>query len=101
MGAKHQGVIVSIVDRVSKFTWLSRLDRGTLEAVAAAIVAELGSLGSKHLIHTLTSDNGKEFAGHDQIIKGVGGDFYFAKPYHSWEQGLNEHTNGLVRQYFP
>jgi IS30 family transposase len=52
-------------------------------------------------IHTLTYDNGKEFANHaliDEILRGVG---YFATPYHSWERGLNENTNGLIRQYFP
>ena len=50
---------------------------------------------------TLTADNGKEFANHQQIAEALNGDFFFAKPYHSWERGLNEHTNGLVRQYFP
>ena len=49
----------------------------------------------------MTSDNGKEFAGHERIVERLGGEFYFATPYHSWERGLNEHTNGLVRQYFP
>ena len=49
---------------------------------------------------TLTSDNGKEFAGHEDIAKALGADFYFAKPYHSWERGTNENTNGLIRWYF-
>lgn len=44
---------------------------------------------------------GKEFAGHQAIARALQADFYFATPYHSWERGLNEHTNGLVRQYFP
>ena len=42
-----------------------------------------------------------EFSGHQDITQHVGRKFYFAKPYHSWERGLNEHTNGLVQQYFP
>jgi len=50
---------------------------------------------------TLTADNGKEFADHARISKGVGAAFFFAHPYSSWERGLNEQTNGLVRQYFP
>jgi IS30 family transposase len=50
---------------------------------------------------TLTSDNGKEFAGHAEISEKLGLGFYFCTPYHSWERGLNENTNGLVRQYFP
>ena len=49
----------------------------------------------------MTSDNGKEFAAHERIAEKTGALFFFAKPYHSWERGLNEHTNGLVRQYFP
>jgi len=54
----------------------------------------------KNFVFTLTSDNGKEFANHQIVSKNLQADFYFAKPYHSWERGLNEHTNGLVRQYF-
>ena len=52
-------------------------------------------------IKTITLDNGKEFAEHRKIAKGTGGKVFFAHPYHSWERGLNEHTNGLVRQYLP
>src|SRR5215469_1811467 len=50
---------------------------------------------------TITYDNGKEFASHAEIATSLGSLSYFAKPYHSWERGLNEHTNGLFRQYFP
>lgn len=49
----------------------------------------------------MTFDNGKEFAQHVHIGKKLGAKTYFATPYHSWERGLNEHTNGLVRQYLP
>ena len=52
-------------------------------------------------IETITYDNGKEFASHVKIATSLGSLSYFAKPYHSWERGLNEHTNGLFRQYFP
>ena len=52
-------------------------------------------------IETITYDNGKEFASHAEIATSLGSLSYFAKPYHSWERGLNEHTNGLFRQYFP
>ncbi len=55
----------------------------------------------KPLIKTITSDNGKEFANHMEIANSLDIDFYFAKPYHSWERGANENLNGLVRQYFP
>lgn len=52
-------------------------------------------------VHTLTSDNGKEFARHKDIAKALTADFYFARPYASWERGTNENMNGLIRQYFP
>jgi len=57
--------------------------------------------GNAHWIHTITADNGKEFAEHEKIAKAIDIDFFFAKPYHSWERGANENLNGLVRQYFP
>ncbi len=50
---------------------------------------------------TLTFDNGKEFAEHVWIAQSLEVQVYFARPYHSWERGLNENTNGLLRQYFP
>ncbi|WP_027851975.1 IS30 family transposase, partial [Marinospirillum insulare] len=53
------------------------------------------------LVHTLTADNGKEFAEHQAIAKALNCDFYFADPYASWQRGLNENTNGLIRQYCP
>ena len=55
----------------------------------------------KHLVKTITYDNGKEFALHQDIDKALHCQAYFAHPYHSWERGLNENTNGLLRQYFP
>ena len=55
----------------------------------------------KEITHTITSDNGKEFAYHKQVSAALDTKFYFANPYHSWERGLNEHTNGLIRQYLP
>jgi IS30 family transposase len=59
----------------------------------------LGSISDQVL--TITSDNGKEFANHEQIAKRLKCDFYFAHPYSSYERGTNENTNGLIRQYFP
>ena len=53
------------------------------------------------MIHTITADNGKEFARHKEIAKGPDIQFFFARPYHSWERGANENTNGLSRQYIP
>lgn len=55
----------------------------------------------KDKIYTITADNGKEFARHKEIAKGLDAEFYFVRPYHSWERGANENTNGLIRQYIP
>jgi IS30 family transposase len=52
-------------------------------------------------LHTITSDNGKEFAKHQSIATALEVDYYFAKPYCRWERGANENLNGLVRPYFP
>jgi IS30 family transposase len=52
-------------------------------------------------IHTLTLDNGKEFSDHENVAKKLNAKIYFAHPYCSHERGLNENTNGLIRQYFP
>ena len=64
----------------------------------------MGSLGSGVLVtmvETMTSDNGKEFARHAHLVEQLEAKAYFAHPYHSWKRGLNENTNGLIRQYFP
>lgn len=55
----------------------------------------------KELVHTITAENGKEFTNHSEIAKALKVDVYFAHPYASWERGLSENTNGLIRQYFP
>lgn len=99
VGANHQGAIVTIVERVSKVTWLALVDRSTAQEVAAKTIELLAPF--KDYLHTITSDNGKEFSAHQQIAKALQIDFYFANPYHSWERGLNENTNGLLRQFVP
>lgn len=99
IGADHDGAIVSMVDRHSKFTHLIKVPNKTAALVRDAIVEKLDPV--RNFVHTLTSDNGKEFACHEEVSSLLQADFFFAKPYHSWERGLNEHTNGLVRQYLP
>ena len=99
IGAKHKGAIVSYVDRHSKFTLLKKIDRKTATLVTRATVDKMADL--PHPVRTITYDNGKEFADHKNIATALNTTCYFATPYHSWERGLNEHTNGLVRQYLP
>lgn len=99
IGKGHSGALVSLVDRASKYTLLERVGRKTADAVGNALTDMLLPLYA--LVHTITADNGKEFAGHARVAKALGAGFFFATPYHSWERGLNEHVNGLVREYFP
>ena len=99
IGADSDGVIVSMVDRHSKLTKLVKVINKTATSVKDGLLKKLGP--DRNFVHTLTADNGKEFAYHEEVACALEADFFFAKPYHSWERGLNEHTNGLVRQYLP
>ena len=99
VGARHKGGILSVVERKSKLTRLRKLaTKGAAEMKDNAIVL-LAPLANR--VHTITVDNGKEFCEHELIATGLQARIYFAHPYSSWERGLNENTNGLVRQYFP
>ena len=99
MGKNQKGAIMTHVDRASKYTRLVLLPGKRAESVEKACRKVLMKL--RKFIKTITYDNGKEFSCHQQIAKMLGCEVFFARPYHSWERGLNEHTNGLVRQYFP
>jgi transposase, IS30 family len=99
IGKGHSGALVTIVERVTNFTVSQQVEGKTAEAVTKATIALLKPL--KDVVHTITADNGKEFAYHEEISQALGTEFYFAHPYSSWERGLNENTNGLLRQYFP
>lgn len=99
VGAGHQGVLVTLVERKSKLALIARADDKSAEAVKHQIVKlfEQSPIAAK----SVTFDNGTEFALHEQIAAEANVHVYFAFPYHSWERGLNENTNGLIRQYFP
>lgn len=97
IGRHHQQALVTLVERKSKLTRIAKVTRNTAVAMEQVTVRELKGLPCK----TITSDNGREFAGHQRIAAQLNVDFYFAHPYCSWERGLNENTNGLIRQYFP
>lgn len=99
IGQNHKGALVTIVDRKSKFTLIKKVDSKHAEGVTAATIALLGPY--RNHVLTITSDNGKEFAGHETMSQTLETQVYFANPYCSWERGLNENTNGLIRQYFP
>jgi IS30 family transposase len=99
VGSHHRGALVTMVDRKSKLTFIRRVPNKTAAEVTRAMVQCLSKIKSH--AKTITSDNGKEFAFHKKYAKSLGIDAFFAKPYRSYERGLNEHTNGLIRQYFP
>jgi len=99
ISAVSKTALLTVVDRHSKFTCIKKLVRRTAENVRAAMSDRIKLL--PHPVHTVTYDNGKEFAAHKEISADLKTVCYFARPYHSWERGLNEHTNGLIRQYLP
>ena len=99
IGKGHRQAIVTLVERKSTFTLLKKVPLKTSALVENAAVELLDPI--KEAVHTITSDNGTEFAGHKAIAKKLNAAFYFAHPYHAWERGTNENINGLVRQYFP
>jgi IS30 family transposase len=99
IGKNHQQAIVTIVDRYSKFTLMKKVPSKHAHEVTKATL-ELMKPIKAHVL-TITSDNGKEFAFHKEIAQALESDFYFAHPYRSCERGLNEHTNGLIREYIP
>ena len=99
IGKGHKGALVTLVERKSRYTLAHPLSSKHSAGVTQAIVELLRP--HKKVCKTLTFDNGKEFAEHEFIGRCLGAKVYFAHPYCSWERGLNENTNGLLRQFFP
>src|SRR5258708_11224860 len=99
IGNNRRAAILTLVERKSKFLLSAKLP-----ATEAAITSKkmINSLAPfKQAVHTITSDNGHEFAHHKRISKKLQADYYFTHPYCAWEKGTNENTNGLIRQYIP
>ena len=99
VGKNHKSQLLTIVDKACKVVTIRRLKSKSAEAVIEGFKNVHQS--TFYEFKTITADNGTEFAGHEEITKITGADFYFAKPYSSWERGLNEHTNGLIRRFLP
>jgi len=97
IGKGKKGAIVTLVDRKSRFLRMGLVPNRSKVVVADMII----SLMDGFPVHTITCDNGKEFADHERIASSLNADVYFAHPYSSWERGTNENTNGLIRQYIP
>lgn len=99
IGKDHKGAIVTINDRATGLLKMKKLDSKNAETLADEAIELLRPYQAQ--LHTITSDNGKEFAAHQKIAQQLNIQFYFAKPYHSWQRGSNENLNGLIRQYIP
>ena len=99
IGKNHQGALVTLVERKSKLTLIAKVIHYKSEAVDQAITGLLRPVQQRS--YTLTVDNGKEFACHESVAETLQIKIYFADPYSAWQRGLNENTNGLIRQYVP
>lgn len=99
IGKNNRGAILTIVERKSAFLLMQKLNGKNADELARAAVRLLAPY--KENVHSITSDNGTEFAHHQQIAKKLDALFFFAHPYSSWERGVNENTNKLIRQYIP
>jgi IS30 family transposase len=99
IGKGHSGALVTIVERTTSFSVSTRINDKSAKTVTEATIALL--MPFKDAVHTITADNGKEFAYHEAVAKHLKCSVYFADPYCSWQRGLNENTNGLLRQYWP
>lgn len=99
IGKQHKQAIVTLVERVSKKTLIGQVGNKQAEFVRSQVIRLLNSI--KPHVLSITADNGVEFSQHEQIAAALETHIYFAHPYHSWERGLNENTNGLIRQYIP
>ena len=99
LGKGRRQAIVTLTERKTRLALIRKVERRTAQAVQEAISYLLKPY--KSYVHTLTADNGKEFAGHQEISHILDADFFFTHPYAAWERGSNENMNGLLRQYFP
>lgn len=99
VGKRHHQAIVTLVERKTRFVLLRKVEQRTADLVSNAIIDLLQPVSNS--LHTITADNGKEFAEHEKIARELNADFFFAHPYAAWERGANENMNGLIRQYIP
>ena len=99
-GASETGNLTTSVERCTRFTLIGRTDSKEAAEVTAMMCKSFVRLPAS-VRKSLTLDNGKEFARHEEIVRKTGMDVYFAKPYHAWERGTNENINGLIRRLYP
>lgn len=99
IGRRGGAVLVTLAERKTRFSVIALAPDKRADSVKQALVQAL--LPYQDQVHTLTCDNGKEFALHQEFASTLQADCFFAHPYQAWQRGLNENTNGLIRQYLP
>ena len=99
LGRGSRDCVVTLVDRKSRYVFIGKLAARTVEEVNRVVIAFIRRHPGR--VKTITADNGTEFHGYEEIEEATGVKFYFSHPYHSWERGTSENTNGLIRQYLP
>lgn len=99
-GARETGNLATLVERTTRYTLIGRTDSKEAEEVTGEICALFKTLPKEARV-SLTLDNGKEFSRHEELARETFMDVFFARPYHSWERGTNENTNGLIRRLYP
>jgi IS30 family transposase len=99
LGVGSRDCIVSLVERKTGYVLIGKLAARTAAAYARRTIGLLQRQARP--VRSITADNGSEGAGYRGIERRTGTRFYFATPYHAWERGTNENTNGLIRQYLP
>ncbi len=99
IGKNHKGGLATLAERKSRYVLAGHIQSKHAAGVTAVTTRLLNP--HKDKCHTIAFDNGKEFAEHESMATELKADIYFAHPYSSWERGLNENSNGLIRQYFP
>lgn len=100
MGADQRNCVLTLVERVSGKTVIKKLSARNKEQATRALIEAIREIGRRKIC-SITLDNGTEFHDHKLVERHTGVRLYFAQPYHSWERGTNENTNGLIRQYLP
>ncbi len=99
MGSGDTHCILTLVDRKTGHVMIGKLKSRTVKDTNRRAIALIK--GAPRPVRTITVDHGTEFHGYKQIETATHSRFYFATPYHSWERGTSENTNGLIRQYLP
>jgi IS30 family transposase len=100
VGENNRGTIVTMVERKTAFMMMEKLKHGKNAKQPTKTVVRMLTAYIKH-VHSITGDNGTGFADHQAIAKALGTQFFFTRPYSSWEKGLIENTSKLIRQYIP